>query len=221
MSYGINGAYHIIQALAPINSTGAKAGDTICMKGYNHADTIINVGVAGGTQTVSFDKMTSVGSAGTTTLAFTDYFVTGSKIYVTNWNGTAWTDDETVTGDTLSGSLEKFWGDSMTLFEVTTGVVALETLTGGTSGATATAVDANEYEDVLVKRIAGSNTFTMTTTNNLMYIVPISAAMLGDGYDCFQCDLGAQGSGVVAGITVVLYKSRFFGDPTKVSGIYD
>ena len=219
--YGINNAYHIVQVLSPINSTGAKAGDIVCMKVYGHADVIINVGVSGGTQTVEFDRVNSVSSSGATTLEFTDYYVSGGKIFVTNWNGVAWSDDELVTGAALSASLESFAGNYMTVFDMTTGVVAAETITGGTSGATAIAVNANEYEDVLVKRIAASNTFTMAAVSDVMYVVPIAATMLGDGYDCFQCDLGAQGSGVLAGITVILFKARFASGDTPISSIYD
>ena len=220
--WGINNAYHILQIIDPSSETTTNDSDIVCMKGYNHADCIINIGAAAGTQAVTFDKMNSVGSAGTTAYAFTKYFVSGSKIYVTTWNGTTWTADETVTGATLSGTLEKFWGDSMTLFDVTTGVVAGETLTGGSSGATAVAVDANEYEDALVMRDAASNTFSIAATANQVYVVPISAVSLGDTYDCWELNLAAPSSGTIEeSATAILYKSRYFGDPTQVSAIYD
>ncbi len=224
--YGINNAYHIHQIIDPSGETTTNDSDIICMKGYNHADCLINVGAAGtnatATQAVTFDKMDAVGSAGTTALAFTDYYVTGAKVYVTNWNGTAWTDDEQVTGNTFSASLEEFVGDYITCFDVTVGLVAAETLTGGTSGATVTAVNANEYEDAIVKRAAGSNTFAISGTDNIAYVVPIPAVLLLPDYNCWELNLAAPTSGTFEeSATAILYRSRYMAGDTQVSAIYD
>ena len=221
--YGINNAYHIVNILRPQTMSGALASDHVSMKGYNHADVIIEVGAHGSSETsvVGFDQMTLVGTAGTTTLPLTDYYVSGGKIFVTNWNGTAWSDDEQVTGATLSASLETFAGNYMTVFDMTTGVVAAETITGGTSGATAVAVNAYEYEDVMIKRVVGSNTFTISAVDNVTYVVPVAATSFTDGYDVFHVDLGSPSGTILLSSTAILYKGRYMGANTPISAIYD
>jgi len=222
--YGINNAYHIVNILRPQSQSGALASDHVSMKGYNHADVIHEIGAHGssGTCAITLDQMSLVGTAGTTTLPLVDYYVSGGKIFVTNWNGTAWSDDEQVTGATLSASLETFAGNYMTVFDMTTGVVAAETITDGTSGATAVAVNAYEYEDIMVKRVAASNTFTASAVDNVTYVIPIAASSFTDGYDVFHVDLASpSASTILICTTVILYRGRYMGADIPISPIYD
>lgn len=222
--YGINNAYHIVNILRPQTQSGALASDHVSMRGYSHADVIYETGALGnsGTCALTLDQMTLVGTAGTTTLGFSHCYASGAKIYVTDWNGTTWTDDETVTGNTLSGSLEGFFGNYMLLFGVTVGTVADETLTGGTSNATAVAINANEYEDAMIKRDASSNSFTTSGVANETYVIPIDAASFTDGYDVFHLDCGApSASTILMSATAVLYKPRYMSGVTEMSPIYD
>jgi len=223
--YGINNAYHIVNVVRPVShTTVARISDAVCMKGYHHADVIIEVGAHGstGTTVIRLDQMSLVDTAGTTTLPIVDYYVSGGKIFVTNWNGTAWSGDELVTGATLSASLEEFCGNYMTVFDMITGVVAAETITGGTSGATAVAVNAYEYEDVMIKRVAASDTFTISITDNVTYVIPIAATSFTDGYDVFHVDVEAcSTSTVLMSATAILYKGRYMGADTPISPIYD
>lgn len=222
--YGINNAYHIVNILRPQSQSGALVSDYVSMKGYDHADVIIEDGAHGGSGTsiITLDQMTLVGTAGTTTLPITNYYVSGGKIYIKNWNGVDWSDDEQVTGATLSASLETFAGNYMLVFDMTTGVVAEETLTGGTSNATAVAINADEYEDVMLKRVAGSDTFSTSGIDNLTYIIPIAASSFTTGYDVFHVDFASPSSStILISSTAILYKARYMAGDTQTSPLYD
>jgi len=223
--YGVNGVSHYHAIYDSVDHDGAVASDMVSMKGYNRVDIVISVGVAGNTCAVTMDKDTSVGGSGTTTLAFEHYYVSGIKVPYKTWNGIAWTADETVTATGgLSASLEVDLGSHLLMYDWNgTTIVDGETMTGGSSGATGVIIGANEYEDTLIHRDVGSDTFTMSATNNLTYVIPVTAEMLGDGYDCFHVDFAdpASSGAVQMAVIAVFGGGRYKSYPTTVSGIYD
>ncbi len=221
--FGVNGVSHYHAIYDAVAHDGAVASDMVSMKGFDRVDIVISVGVAAGTCAVTMDKDTSVGGSGTTTLAFDHYYVSGIKVPYKSWNGLAWTADETVTATGgLSATLEKDIGSHLLMYDWNeTTIVDGETMTGGTSTATGVIIGANEYEDTLIHRDA-SDTFTMSATNNLTYVIPITAEMLGDGFDTFHVDFADPSSStVLLAVIAVFGAGRYKSDPNTISVIYD
>lgn len=219
----INPEIHIVPAVTPIDlSGGAQAGDFVSMKNYDHCDAVIMIGAtAGATCAVTLDKAASV-AGGTTELEFTRYYSTGFRLDYTGASG-SFTVGETVTGaGSGSGVVYKDNGDHLICHTYNgTTFVDGETITGGTSGTTASANGIQKNEDILVPRTATSNTFTIPATANRTYVIPVDAAMLGDGYDCFQVDLGDAGSSQTDGVAMyVMSKPRYAGEIAETA-IYD
>jgi len=67
-----------------------------------------------------------------------------------------------------------------------------ETLTGGTSGATASANGTGQDEDIPVEMTAGSDTFNTLAVTFKWYAIPINSSMLdvAGGFDHVQLDMG-------------------------------
>lgn len=222
---GLHKLYYPHTIYNPVDHDGTVASDMVSMKGFDNCDIHISVGVAGNTCVVTLDKDVAVGGSGTTTLAFTNYYVTGIRIPINTWNGTAWTTaGETVTGASLSATFAEFTGSELLMYDWNgSSVVNGELLTGGTSTATALAEGTAEYEDVLIKRTATGNAITMSNINNIEYIIPITAAMLGDGYDCFHVDFADPSGAAQVQISVVAIftNQRYGAYPAPISSIYD
>jgi len=222
--HGIGEKYNIVSLYHPVAADGGTASDKLNMKGWENCDIVITSGVAAGTMAITLDKDTAVGGSGATALAFTTYYVTGIKVPVKSRNDIAFSAAETITATGgLSATFREDIGSHilMTDWNGTT-IVDAETMTGGTSGATGVIIGAYEYEDVLIKMTAASNTFNVTATNNQTYIIPISAAMMGDGYDVLEIDMADPSSGtVITSVHAVLTGVRYKGYPTFISGIYD
>ena len=221
--FGVIGVSHYHAIYDAVAHDGAVASDMVSMKGYDRVDIVISVGVAAGTCAVTMDKDTSVGGSGTTTLAFTDYYVSGIKVPYQTWNGTAWTADETVTATGgLSASLEVDLGSHLLMYDWNGTTIVDGELMTGAAGATGRIIGAYEYEDTLIHRDAASDTFTMSATNNLTYVIPVTAEMLGDGYDCFHVDFADPSSTtVLMAVIAVFGAGRYKSYPTTISGIYD
>lgn len=205
----INNLYRLVPAINYTDLSGGGAtGDIISMKNFEHVDVVIHIGqTAGATTAVTLHKGNSVSSAATT-LAFTNYYSTGKILAIESATG-QFTVGETVTGGTSSatGVVYKDYGDKLVLYGCSTaaaGFSAAETITGGTSAYTATVTAAPTILDVMVPRTATSNTFNTAAVANMLYVIPIDAEMLGDGYDCIELNMADAGSSQTDGSALYL-----------------
>lgn len=233
----INNKIKVVKALTACPSdasAGALVGDIISLKNFKHCDIVIRVGsTMDADAAVTVQKGSSVSSAATA-LAFTRYYSQGKRLHFKDATGT-FTVGETITGGTSSttGVVYKDFGNSVVLYDPLVSTPAFtvgETLTGGTSGVTATAVltpngatYADEECDLMVPRTATSNTFNLesTTEVEMLYVIPIDAAMLGAGYDCIELNIADSGGGSNAYLDAlyVLSEPRFMdelGGPSVV-----
>ncbi len=215
-------------------SAGAIVGDIISMKNWGHCDICIRTGATFDSDAeVTVQKGSSVSSAATA-LAFPRYLQQGKIVRYTGASG-VFTVGETVTGGTSSttGVVYKDFGSYLVLYDClvsTPAFTAAETLTGGTSSVTATAAAtvsggtyADDECDIMVPRTATSNTFDLlaTTEVEMLYIIPIDAEMLGDGYDCIEANVANSGGGSNAYLDMfyILSEPRYmneFGGPSAI-----
>jgi hypothetical protein len=207
----VNSTIKIVKALTAMPSdasAGALVGDIISLKNWGHCDIVIRAGATVDSDVaVTVQKGSSVSSAATS-LAFSRYLSQGKILHITGASG-VFTVGETVTGGSSSttGVVYKDRGENLVLYSPlvsTPAFTAGETITGGTSGVTATAVAtvsggtyADDECDALVPRTATSDTFNIlgTTEVEALYVIPIDASMLGDGYDCIELNVADSGGG--------------------------
>ncbi len=206
----INNKIKVVKALTAMPSDasqGALVGDIISMKNWGQCDILIRVGSTMDADTaVTLQKGTSVSSAATT-LAFTRYLQQGKKVRYTGASGT-FTVGETVTGGSSSatGVVYKDLGNALILYNnsVSTPAFTAETLTGGTSGVTATGVvtvaggsNSDDEADLMIPRTATANTFNLlgTTEVETLYVIPVEAALLLDGYVSLELNIADSGAG--------------------------
>lgn len=218
----INNKFTVVPAINPVDlNTGANAGDWISLKNYNHCTIVISIGTTTGTAAVTLDKGTAVDGTGSTTLSFSKQYQTGARWNYTGASGT-FTVGETVTGAAgASGVVYEDNGDHLLVYTTNaTAVVDAETLTGGTSGVTATANGTGVDEDILLPLAVSSDTFTIPAVSNKTYVIEVDAASLGDGYDCMQLDIAKASAGCIGSAVYILSESRFIGTP-MLSAIYD
>jgi hypothetical protein len=150
----INNTYHIIQGYQPVDLSGGPfSGDIISMKGYGHCDVLISIGAAAGTCVVSMDKSAAVAAA-TVELPFTRYYASGFRIDITGASG-------------------RFAEDS--------GFTAGDTITGGTSGATA--VVHRDMGDHLLCHTWSGTAFTLAETITGTSLVTATTASLRKNED--------------------------------------
>jgi len=228
----INNDLHIVPALWPKGQTGAVSGDIISMKNYQHCDIRIAVGASpGGTVAVTLDKSAAVAAA-TAELAFTKFFSSGLKLNITGKSGAFTADSDYTAGDTITGGTSnatavvyKDMGTYLLCHSHNgTAFTDAETITGGTSGATAT-VDGTLYdEDIMLPRVTASATtytFTIPAVADQVYVIPVGASDLGDGYNCLQLEMAAPSAGTVTyDATYILSGPRYAGTPMPTA-IYD
>jgi len=91
-----------------------------------------------------------------------------------------------------------------------------ETLTGGTSAATATLTGTGQNEDILLPiYTAPSSTVTVPATTFKLYTIEVDAESLDvdNGYDWFQVALSDPGTATIAGGLVILTKPHNRGVP--------
>jgi len=215
---------HVVPAVWPVDlNTGANAGDYVSMKNYKHLTVIITINTAGGTAVVTMVQAKDVAATGAKALTFAEYWMTGAKWKFTSPSG-AFTVGETVTGaGGASGVVAEVGADYILVYTVNaTAVVDGETLTGGTSGITATADGIGINEDILL-RLACSSTFTTPAVATRTYVIEIDAQMLdvaGD-FDCVRLNIAKMGTGSGIGAAVyILSEPRFAGIPMETA-IYD
>ena len=222
------GKFTVVPAIWPVNlQTGANAGDFVSMKNWNYCTTVLQIGTNGssGTCVVTFDKSILV-AGDTVALGFAEYLVTAWRLDYdapVNTSSEKFAVGETVTG--AGGGTLVVWADYGNYIigytHNDTAFVDNETLTGGTSGRTASADGIEKNEDMLVPRTATSDTFTTQNVANRTYAVEHSAADLVDPYVCLQIDVAqASQASTLGSAYYILSEGRYVGEPMQTA-IYD
>lgn len=190
----------LIQAIGPEDLfTAANDGSYISMKDYRAMEVHIFTGdLCAGTSVVTMEQATDIAATAEKALNFTKHFMTGQRIRIKNQTGTfqvAETVRDPSTTDTAV--IRKISRDHLIVTFAGGGTTWVdgETLTGQTSGATATVVGTGEYEDMLVEMPAVVNTFTTIAATFKHYMIPIDSSMLDkdNGFDCCHVKM-AKGS---------------------------
>ncbi len=212
----------IVPALFPVDlSGGPLSGDYVSLKNYGRCVVNISIGVTTGTCVVTLKQATAVAGTGAKALAFTTYRMTGTKLKFKSATG-RFTVGETVTGASGSGVVYKDNGDYLLFYTVNASAfVDGETITGGTSGVTATADGIGVDEDMLIKCTC-SSTFTIPAVSARKYAIEIDARDLdiANGYDCMMVYFADANAGCIGGADYILSQPRYSEDPMP-SAIYD
>jgi len=215
---------HIVPALFPIDLSGGPfTGDYVSMKNYKHCTINISIGVTTGTCAITLKQATAVAATGAKALAFTKYWMTGTKLKIKSATGT-FTVGETVTGaGGASGVVFKDNGDHLLMYTVNaTAFVDGETVTGGTSAFTAKADGIGIDEDILLPCTATSDTFTIPAVSNRKYVIEVDASSLDldNDYDCMCVYFADATAGCIGGADYILSEPRYSGEPMPTA-IYD
>ena len=217
----INNNHVVVPLLWADSQDGALVSDIISLKNYRQADIYIMVGaVIGQAGAVTLQKGTAVNSAATA-MAFDRYFSTG---FVLDYDGAS-VDTPAAAGETVTGNgggvgyVYKDLGGRLICYAYNgTTFVDDEVLTFS-GGKTATANGIQKNEDIMVPRTATSNTFNIAAVGNQMYCIPVSAEMLGEGYDCVELNIADLDTTELAA-WVVLSEPRYMAE-TPETAIYD
>ena len=186
-----NNTIHTVPLLWADSQDGALVSDIISMKMYRQADIYIMVGATiGQAGAVTLQKGVSVSSAATS-MSFSRYLSTG---FILEYDGasisTPAAQGETVTGAGGGiGYIHQDLGGKLVCYAYNgTTFVDNEVLTFS-GGKTAVANGIQKNEDILVPRTATSDTFNIAAVGYKIYCIPITADMLGDGYDCLELNI--------------------------------
>jgi len=202
--------YHVVPLIWAQSKDGAIASDVLSLKNYKQADFFLMIGAVTKAAAVTMKKGVSVSSC-STALAFTRYYKTG---FVLDYDGPS--DDKVeAAGAAFTGAgggagvVYKDTGSRIYGYEYNgTTFVDNETVTFTSSARTVVADGIQKYEDILIPMTAASNTFDIEATANRLYKVPISADMLGDGYDCVCMNI-ADADTTLYAAWAVLYGARY------------
>jgi hypothetical protein len=170
---------------------GAVVSDILSMKNILQMDIYIMIGATiGQAAAVTLHKGTSVSSAATA-LAFTRAYQTG---FVLDYDGPS-VATPAVAAETISGAgggagtIYRDLGDRLICYGYNgTTFVDNETVTCS-GGKTVVANGIQKNEDILVPFTVSSNTFNLNAAGCKLYKIPISADMLGEGYDCIELNI--------------------------------
>jgi len=222
MILGLNKDYAIVPMTFPtIDQTSTISSDILSMKLFRHADIVIQVGPIGKAAAVTLNKSAAVAAA-TVSLAFTRYYSTG---FILEYDGasvdTPAAADETVTGAGAGvGYVYKDLGGKLVCYAYNgTTFVDNEVLTFS-GGKTAVANGIQKNEDIMVPRTASSNTFNLAAVASKQYIIPLDAADLLDGYDCFQVEIADCDTATHVSIFAILSGLRYGGEIAETA-LYD
>lgn len=214
--------YHVVPLIWAQSKDGAIVSDILSLKNYKQADFFLMLGgTIGQAAAVTMKKGVSVSSC-TTALAFERYYKTG---FVLDYDGPS---DDIVEAAgaafTASGGgagvVYKDTGSRIYGYEYNgTTFVDNETVTFTSSSRTVVADGIQKHEDILIPMTASSNTFNIEAVVNKIYKIPISADMLGDGYDCACLNL-ADANATLMAAWAVLYGARYQAE-IPVTAIYD
>jgi len=196
-------------------NSAATGSSWICMKNYPHATVIISVGeTAGATFAVTFNEATAQAGTGEQVLAYTKAWSSGQVLKIDNVSGT-FVVGETVTA-TLTAEVYEVGADYLIVRSLTGGTTWTDnaTLTGGTSGATASVNGTGEQEDIMVPLYtAPSSTVTVPAVTFKNYLFEIDADSLSDGYDWLQVAIANPGTSTIGSGLIILTGSRHRGMP--------
>ncbi len=216
-----NNKHVVVPLLWPDSQDGALASDIISLKNYRQADIYIMIGgTIGKAGAVTLHKGTSVSSAATA-MAFTRYKSTGFRL---KYDGAS-VDTPAAAGETVTGA----GGGVGYVYKDLGGVLVCYAFNGTTfvdnevltfSGGKTAVADGIQYdEDILVPRAAASNTFDIAAVGSKMYMIPVSAEDLGDGYDCLELNVADLDTTELAAF-VVLSGPRYMAEIPETA-IYD
>lgn len=212
---------HRVQAIWPVDlNTAANPGDWVSLANYAGCVICISIGATSGTAAVTLDKDDNTSDDGTTTLAFDKYFDQGIKLGITGASGefqqfVSGTNGETVTGTTSSavGYVSVFAKSYLLLNTVSGTFQSGETITGGTTGVTATTNTAATKTDILLEVPVSGNTFTIPNVDYRTYVIPIDTDALGEGYSCMQLDIAQATGSCIGSAEYWLIEPRYSGIP--------
>lgn len=214
------------QGIWPVDfNTGANPGDYVTLKNDQKLGILISQNTAAGTAAVTLVQAKNVAALGAKALAFTRYWMTGVKL---NYDGASgrFTKGETVTGaGGGSGVVYYDNGAYILLYTVNaTPFVDNETLTGGTSGTTASADGIGIDEDIMlpVDLAAGVNTFTIPAVAQRKYGIEVTPDMLDrdNDYDCVRVHI-AQATAAGIGSCVYILEGGKAKTIPMPTAIYD
>lgn len=214
------------QGIWPVDfNTGANTGKYVSLKDYQKLGILISQNTAAGTAAVTLMQAKNVAALGAKALAFTRYWVSGVKL---NYDGASgkFTVGETVTG-TGGGSGVVYYDNGAYLLLHTVNATAFvdnETLTGGTSGTTASADGTGIDEDIMlpVDLAAGVNTFTIPAIAQRKYGIEITPDMLDrdNDYDCVRVHIAQATAAGIGSCVYILEGGKCKGIPMPTA-IYD
>ncbi|MFA5458632.1 MAG: hypothetical protein WC261_13500 [Synergistaceae bacterium] len=217
--YGKN--HVVVPLLWASQQDGALVADILSLKNYRQADIYVMLGATvGQAGAITLQKGTSVSSAATS-MSFTRYYETGFKLKYTSPS----TDTPAAAAETISGA----GGGSATIYK-DTGTELICYGYGGTTfvdgelitcsgGKTMTADGIQINEDILVPRTATSNTFNVNAAGYKLYMIPVNAEDLGDGYDCVELNVADLNTTDLAA-WAVLSEPRYLAEIPETA-IYD
>jgi hypothetical protein len=217
-----NNKIHTVPILWADSQDGALVGDVISMKNYRQADFYVMIGaVIGKAGAITFHKGTSVGGSPATALAFDRRLETG---FILKYDAPS-TETPAAAGETISGAgggaatIVRDTGTELICYGYNGTTFVNDELITCSGGKTMTADGIQINEDILVPVAVASNTFNVNAVGNKIYCIPISAEMLGEGYDCVELNVADLDTTELAA-WVVLSGPRYMGEIPETA-IYD
>lgn len=219
----INKTYVKVPLVFPSSDqTSTISSDIISLKNYNHADLFITVGTAIGKAAAVTLNRSAVVAAATAAMSFTNFLSTGFILKYTSPSvATIAAKDETISGaGGGAGTIYKDTGTSLICHSYNgTTFVTGETVTFS-GGKTVKANGIQINEDIMVPRVAASNTFNLAAVANKQYCIPVDADMLGEDYDCVQVEIADCDTVTYITVDAILSEPRYIGDIPETA-IYD
>jgi len=203
------------------DQTSTISSDIISLKNYKQADFFLMIGAVTKAAAVTVKKGANVTTC-TTACEFTRFYKTGFILeYDGPSNDTVEAAAAAFTGaGGAAGVVYRDLGTKIIGYEYNgTTFVDNETVTFTTSSRTVVANGIQKNEDILVPMTASSNTFNIEAVANRLYKIPISADMLGDGYDCVCLNI-ADADTTLYAAWVNLYGGRFMAEINETA-LYD
>ena len=215
-----NAAYIPIQA----HDFNGAADDSIIvsMKNYGHATVIVGFGEsAGASMAVTLRQAQDTAGTGDKALTFTNMRSTGQKLYFTGRSAVNFVVGETLTqtsGNSNTAEIYAVSDDYLLVRCLTNGTTwgNGNTITGGTSGATAAMNGTGQDEDMLLEiYTAPSSTFTVPTETFKTYAVEVDADSLdiANGFDHLQVACANPGTAAIGSGCIILTQPRHRGVP--------
>jgi len=228
MQYGDTGPNElIVPAIGPEDlNTAANDGTYVSMANYDLCEMHILIGEpAGGAAVVTVEQSTNTSAAGEKAVTFTRYYQTGQKLKFDGRSATNFAAAETVSGGSSGNTayIVKVSSDHLLVTTLTgsTTWTDNETLTGLTSGATASCNGTGQDEDTDLEMTASSNTFSTLAVTFKHYMIPISKDMLdtANDFDCVHLKIAQAATGETQGCAFYIMKNPRYKKQPMVSAI--